>query len=158
MTVIDFLHSTGKFARISSMLSKERSVASSSVLLTLRLFSSVKSRMGTSSGISFAEFSYQLLQAHDFWHLYKNYNCSTQVGGSDQWGNILAGLDMIARLETNPKSMGRGLGITTPLLTTSSGQKFGKSAGNAIWLNHQKTSVFDFYQASNHLSPYLLLM
>lgn len=118
---------------------------------------SVKSRMASSSGISFAEFSYQLLQAHDFWHLYKNYDCRIQVGGSDQWGNILAGLDVISRreIDTKTRDMGRAVGLTTPLLTTSSGQKFGKSAGAAIWLNHKKTSVFDFYQASDTSFPCL---
>ncbi|KAF8520356.1 hypothetical protein BU17DRAFT_88944 [Hysterangium stoloniferum] len=132
LSLVDFLHSTGKLVRISNMLSKE----------------SVKSRMSTSSGMSFSEFSYQLLQAYDFWHLYKHHTCSIQIGGSDQWGNIVAGLDLIVRREPDSVATegGEAYGITTPLLTTSSGQKFGKSAGNAVWLDRQKTSVFDFYQ------------
>jgi tyrosyl-tRNA synthetase len=114
---------------------------------------SVKTRMTASNGISFAEFSYQLLQAHDFWHLYKHHDCRIQVGGSDQWGNIVAGMDVIVRQGSNTQTSEdeRAYGVTTPLLVTSSGQKFGKSAGNAIWLDREKTSVFDFYQA-RHLS------
>ncbi|KAF8588663.1 hypothetical protein K439DRAFT_1651815 [Ramaria rubella] len=131
-TLLDFLHSTGKSVRLSSMLSKE----------------SVRTRLGASSGISFAEFSYQLLQAHDFWHLYKFHECRIQIGGSDQWGNIVSGLDVIARREydTFASEEDKAFGITTPLLTTSSGQKFGKTAGNAVWINKETTSVFDFYQ------------
>ena len=112
-------------------------------------FYSVKARMTSSNGISFAEFSYQLLQAHDFWHLYNRHGCRIQVGGSDQWGNIVAGLDVIARREsgTQTSDSARAHGVTTPLLVSSSGQKFGKSAGNAIWLDREKTSIFDFYQA-----------
>jgi tyrosyl-tRNA synthetase len=116
--------------------------------------------MTASNGISFAEFSYQLLQAHDFWHLYQHYGCSIQVGGSDQWGNIVAGMDVIARRETGsqPPDAERTYGITTPLLVSSSGQKFGKSAGNAIWLDREKTSVFDFYQASHHRISVIALL
>ncbi|KIJ39873.1 hypothetical protein M422DRAFT_68690 [Sphaerobolus stellatus SS14] len=132
LSLVDFLHSSGKFVRVSSMLARE----------------SVKNRMASSSGISFSEFSYQLLQAHDFWHLYRHNECRIQIGGSDQWGNIVAGLDLIARREPDivASEGGKAFGLTTPLLTTSSGQKFGKSAGNAIWLDRTKTSVFDFYQ------------
>jgi len=108
--------------------------------------------MDTQQGISFTEFSYQLLQAYDFYTLYKRYGCSIQIGGSDQWGNILAGLEMINRLNDSTPGQDqdhreKGFGITTPLLTTASGEKFGKSAGNAIWLDERLTSVFDFYQA-----------
>jgi tyrosyl-tRNA synthetase len=109
--------------------------------------------MDTQQGISFTEFTYQLLQAYDFYILHTDHNCTIQIGGSDQWGNILAGIEMINRLSGSnrqPDSAERekAFGITTPLLTTSSGEKFGKSAGNAVWLDDQMTSVFDFYQVS----------
>jgi tyrosyl-tRNA synthetase len=109
--------------------------------------------MDSQQGISFTEFSYQLLQAYDFYVLYKHHRCNIQLGGSDQWGNVVAGLELINRLdETGPEQKDdhshreTAFGITTPLLTTASGEKFGKSAGNAIWLHDQLTSVFDFYQ------------
>src|SRR6266436_4644561 len=109
---------------------------------------SVRSRMESQKGVSFTEFTYQLLQAFDFFWLHKNFDCSIQVGGSDQWGNILAGLEMINRENMGPLAgpklvEEKGFGLTTPLLTTASGQKFGKSAGNAIWLDEQMTSAFD---------------
>src|SRR6266851_7686911 len=100
---------------------------------------SVQSRLSSLQGISFSEFSYQLLQAYDFLVLHKKVGCTIQVGGSDQWGNIIAGLELIGRtcgtLDGAAENRERAFGITTPLLTTSSGAKFGKSAGNAIWLN-----------------------
>lgn len=96
---------------------------------------SVRARMATDAGISFTEFSYQLLQAHDFLHLYRTRGVRVQLGGSDQWGNITAGVDLIRRVEA-----GAAVGVTTPLLTTASGTKFGKSAGNAVWLSPTKTS------------------
>lgn len=112
---------------------------------------SVRARLSSHQGLSFTEFAYQLLQAYDFYHLHKHRACSIQVGGSDQWGNILAGLELIARLDppgtpTTPDTPPVAFGITTPLLTTASGDKFGKSAGNAVWLDPGMTSVFDFYQ------------
>ncbi|OBZ87503.1 Tyrosine--tRNA ligase, mitochondrial [Choanephora cucurbitarum] len=136
MTAIDFLSNVGRYARVNSMLAKE----------------SVKSRMDTTQGISFTEFSYQLLQAYDFWYLYHNHQCRIQIGGNDQWGNITAGIDMIHRKRDSDEIAEkdslekRAFGITIPLLVTSSGEKFGKSAGNAVWLDEQMTSVFDFYQ------------
>jgi tyrosyl-tRNA synthetase len=106
--------------------------------------------MDSQQGISYTEFTYQLLQAYDFYTLHKRHNCSIQIGGSDQWGNILAGLEMIDRLDRPAEEADdqreKGFGITTPLLTTASGEKFGKSAGNAVWLDDKLTSVFDFYQ------------
>lgn len=130
--------------------------------------SSVKSRLASESGISFTEFSYQLLQAQDFLHLHLNHGCAVQLGGSDQWGNIVAGIDLIHRHYADvtpalasdsapspgkkrkeaPKAarQERAFGLTIPLLTTASGEKFGKSAGNAIWLDERLTSFFDFYQ------------
>jgi tyrosyl-tRNA synthetase len=99
---------------------------------------SVRARLESQQGLSFTEFTYQLLQAYDFHHLHKHFGCTIQVGGSDQWGNIIAGLELIGRLSDSAvtgEEQPRAYGITTPLLTTSSGEKFGKSAGNAIWLN-----------------------
>ncbi|CAI5744681.1 unnamed protein product [Peronospora destructor] len=102
---------------------------------------SVKKRLETDQGISFLEFSYQLFQAYDFLHLYKKYGCVVQVGGSDQWGNIASGIELVR------KSTGEEVfGATLALLTTATGEKYGKSTGNAIWLDADKTSVFDFYQ------------
>jgi tyrosyl-tRNA synthetase len=149
-------------------------------LLTRR---SVKNRLTTEQGISFTEFSYQLLQAHDFAHLHATHDCRIQLGGSDQWGNIVAGIDLIKRQRQRRREdsgvavgattislpdeysadvdvdsgdvIGDGVGgtsvepaygLTIPLLTTSSGEKFGKSAGNAVWLDEERTSVSDFYQ------------
>lgn len=133
--LLDFLRTAGVHIRLNTMLARE----------------SVRSRMESQKGASFTEFTYQLLQAYDFFWLYKNRDCTIQVGGSDQWGNILAGLEMINRENMCPSPSSKlveekGFGFTTPLLTTTSGQKFGKSAGNAIWLEENMTSVFDFYQ------------
>ena len=121
---LDFLRDIGKFFPIASIMSKE----------------SVKTRI-QGTGITYTEFSYLLLQAYDFYFLFKNYNCSLQLGGSDQWGNIVAGIDFIRR------QLGRqAYGLTIPLVTKSDGVKFGKSEGGAIWLDKKKTSSFQFYQ------------
>ncbi|KAI9278277.1 hypothetical protein BDA99DRAFT_473370 [Phascolomyces articulosus] len=137
MTALEFLGDVGRYARVNTMLAKE----------------SVKSRIESTQGISFTEFSYQLLQAYDFWYLYQNHECRVQLGGSDQWGNITAGIDLINKRrgsadeeEEKNNLENRAFGITIPLLLTSSGEKFGKSAGNAVWLDETKTSYFDFYQ------------
>ena len=130
----------------------------------------MKNRLSSDSGISFTEFSYQLLQAYDFHHLHSNKGCTIQIGGSDQWGNIVAGIDLIKSLNkgtgvtsssdtvgktTNGKEEEKGeatakeveaYGMTIPLLTTSNGEKFGKSAGNAVWLDEGRTGISDFYQ------------
>ncbi len=128
MSAIDFLRDVGKHFRVGPMLGKE----------------SVKSRMeGSDQGISYTEFSYQLLQGYDFYKLYKQHHTVLQLGGSDQWGNITAGTDLIRKLEGES---GNAFGLTMPLITTSSGAKFGKSEGNAVWLTADRTSVFDFYQ------------
>jgi len=103
---------------------------------------SVKSRIESPQGISFCEFSYQSLQGYDFLHLLKNYNCSVQIGGSDQWGNIVAGIDLISRHAPDRPAFG----LTIPLLTSALGEKFGKSAGNALWLDPDRTSPFIIYQ------------
>lgn len=103
--------------------------------------SSVQTRLQNESGMSFTEFTYQIFQAYDWLHLYKNYNCKFQLGGSDQTGNIMTGHELISRVENRP-----AFGLTLPLVTTEEGDKFGKSAGNAIWLNDKKTSSFSLYQ------------
>jgi tyrosyl-tRNA synthetase len=128
MSAIDFLRDVGKHFRVGSMLAKE----------------SVRTRMEASEeGMSYTEFSYQLFQGYDFYRLYKDHGCVLQLGGSDQWGNITAGIDLIRKLEGEG---GHVFGVTLPLITTSSGEKFGKSEGNAVWLSAERTSVFDFYQ------------
>ena len=128
MSAIDFLRDVGKHFRIGSMLAKD----------------SVKSRMeGSEEGMSYTEFSYQLLQGYDFFRLFKDYQCVLEMGGSDQWGNITAGIDTVRKLEGEG---GNAFGLTWPLVTTANGQKFGKSEGNAIWLTADRTKPFDFYQ------------
>ena len=122
---IDFLREIGKHFRLGVMLSKD----------------SVKNRLNSEEGMSFTEFSYQLLQGYDFLHLYDNYNVSIQLGGSDQWGNILAGTDLIRKMRGQP-----AYGVTFPLLTRSDGQKFGKSEKGAIWLSADKLTPYEFYQ------------
>lgn len=91
--------------------------------------------------MSFAELAYQLLQAYDFYHLHRVHACRLQIGGSDQWGNIVAGVEAISRLADQPAAA-----LTFPLLTTGGGEKMGKSAGNAVWLDPAMTSPFDLYQ------------
>lgn len=124
MNVLDFLRDVGKNLTVSYMLSKD----------------AVKNRL--ESGLSFTEFSYQLLQANDFLHLYKNHNCTYQMGGSDQWGNITSGTEFIRRNLEDAKAYA----ITSPLLTKSDGKKFGKSEEGNIWLDPQLTSPYKFYQ------------
>jgi len=121
----DFLRDVGKYFRIGPMLAKE----------------SVKLRMESKEGMSFTEFSYQILQAYDYYHLYKSSNITLQMGGSDQWGNITAGIELIRKLDRET-----AYGITFPLLTRSDGKKFGKSESGAIWLDEKKLSYYDFYQ------------
>jgi tyrosyl-tRNA synthetase len=122
---LDFLRDIGKHFSINVMLAKD----------------SVKSRMEGDSGISYTEFSYQLLQAFDFYHLRKTHNCELQIGGSDQWGNITAGTDLIR------KKLGVTCwGWTFPLITKADGTKFGKTEGGAVWLDPRKTSPYKFYQ------------
>jgi tyrosyl-tRNA synthetase len=124
MYVLDFLRDVGKNLTVSYMLSKD----------------SVKNRLET--GLSFTEFSYQLLQANDFLHLYKHHNCTFQMGGSDQWGNITSGTEFIRRNLTDAKAYA----VTSPLLTKSDGKKFGKSEEGNIWLDPNLTSPYKFYQ------------
>jgi len=123
---LDFLRDVGKNFPINVMLSKD----------------SDKSRHErTDVGLSYTEFSYMLLQAYDFVHLAKHHNCSLQIGGSDQWGNITAGIDLGRRMLSRPL-----FGLTCPLLTTSDGRKMGKSEKGAVWLSPQRTSPYEFYQ------------
>jgi tyrosyl-tRNA synthetase len=122
--VIEFLREIGKHFTVNYMLGKEV----------------VSSRLA-GEGISFTEFSYMLLQAFDFLHLYDNYGCKIQVGGSDQWGNITAGLELIRK-----KISGQAFGLSFPLLTDGAGRKLGKSEGGAIWLDPELTSPYQLYQ------------
>lgn len=125
ISFLDFLRDIGKYFSLNVMLAKD----------------SVKSRMEGDSGISYTEFSYQLLQAHDFLHLRSTFNCELQIGGSDQWGNITAGTDLIRKKLAVP-----AWGWTFPLITKSDGTKFGKTAGGAVWLDPEKTSPYKLYQ------------
>lgn len=125
---LQFLRDAGKFLSVNYMMSKD----------------SVKKRLET--GISFTEFSYQLLQGYDFYHLYKNKNIRLQMGGSDQWGNITTGTEIIRRKEGDEEGYFKAYALTTPLLTKSDGSKFGKSEGGNIWLDAEKTSPYEFYQ------------
>ncbi|MFC3747701.1 tyrosine--tRNA ligase [Paenibacillus sp. GCM10012306] len=125
INVIEFLRDYGKNFSINSMLAKDV----------------VASRL--ESGISFTEFSYQILQSLDYLHLFQNEDVQLQIGGSDQWGNITSGLDLIRRKEG---SESKAFGLTIPLMLKSDGTKFGKSAGGAIWLDPNKTTPFEFYQ------------
>lgn len=125
LDMITFLRDYGKYIGINYMLAKD----------------TIASRLDT--GISFTEFTYTILQAIDFKHLYENFNCKIQLGGSDQWGNITTGLDLIR------KTQGEGAkayGLTIPLVTKSDGTKFGKTEGGAVWLDAEKTTPYEFYQ------------
>ncbi len=121
--LMEFLRDVGKHFTVNYMLAKD----------------SVKGRM--EAGISFTEFSYMLIQALDFWHLWKTERCELQMGGSDQWGNITAGAELVSR-----KEGASAHGLTFPLLTTASGEKFGKSEGGAVWLDPARTSPYKFFQ------------
>ena len=123
--IITFLRDIGKHFNVNYMINKE----------------SVKSRL--ENGISFTEFSYQIIQSLDFMHLYKEENCKMQIGGQDQWGNITAGLELIRKTLGHDK---KGYGLTWPLLTKADGTKFGKTASGSIWLDPKRTSVYEFYQ------------
>jgi tyrosyl-tRNA synthetase len=102
---------------------------------------SVKRRLEDGNGLSFTEFSYQLIQGYDFYHLWKNENCSIQLGGSDQWGNIVTGTELIRRI-----GGGSAYALTVPLITKADGTKFGKTEGGSVWLDPEKTSPYAFYQ------------
>jgi tyrosyl-tRNA synthetase len=125
MTAMQFLRDVGKYFTVNYLLAKE----------------SVKRRLESEEGISYTEFSYSLLQAYDFLVLYDRYQCRLQIGGSDQWGNIVAGSDLVRKLRGT-----QAHGVVTPLLMTPSGTKFGKTEAGAVWLDPNLTSPFRFYQ------------
>ncbi len=123
---LEFLREVGKHFSVNAMIARD----------------SVRTRLEEREhGISYTEFSYMLIQAYDFWHLYKEHGCKLQLGGSEQWGNIASGIDIIRRL-----GGGEAYGMTLPLLLDASGKKFGKSEEGAIWLDPDRTSPYDFYQ------------
>lgn len=126
---IDFARDVGKRITVNYMMAKD----------------SVKKRLSGESGVgmSFTEFTYQLIQGYDFYHLYKNYNCMLQLGGSDQWGNITTGTELVRRIGGDTA---KAYAMTCPLITKADGSKFGKSEGGNIWLDKDKTSVYKFYQ------------
>jgi len=128
MTVIDFLRDAGKHFGINYMLAKE----------------SVSARI--EEGITYTEFSYMILQSIDFLKLYEQEDCTLQIGGSDQWGNITAGMEYIRRSRENLDEETNVFGFTVPLITKADGTKFGKTAGGAVWLDPEKTSPYEFYQ------------
>lgn len=127
LTMIEFLRDVGKHFGVNYMLAKD----------------SVESRI--ENGISFTEFSYMILQSYDFLNLFRTENCTLQIGGSDQWGNITAGLELIRRSSEEGEEA-KAYGLTVPLITKSDGSKFGKTAGGAIWLDPEKTTPYEFYQ------------
>ncbi|WP_102027348.1 tyrosine--tRNA ligase [Salirhabdus sp. Marseille-P4669] len=127
MSVIEFLRDIGKHFGVNYMLAKD----------------SVESRI--ENGISFTEFSYMILQSLDFLNLYQNQGCTLQIGGSDQWGNITAGLELIRRTSKEGEER-QAFGLTVPLITKADGTKFGKTAGGAVWLDPEKTTPYEFYQ------------
>jgi tyrosyl-tRNA synthetase len=127
MGFLEFLRDVGKYARVGTMMAKD----------------SVKSRLESEQGMSFTEFSYQLLQGYDFVHLHREENVMVQVGGSDQWGNITAGTDLIRRISQRD---GGAYGLTFPLLLKADGKKFGKSEDGAVWLSPDRLSPYKFYQ------------
>ncbi|MCL7752345.1 tyrosine--tRNA ligase [Polaribacter sp. Z022] len=127
ISLIDFVRDTGKHITVNYMMAKD----------------SVKKRLSSESsvGMSFTEFTYQLFQGYDFYHLYQEKNCRLQMGGSDQWGNITTGTELIRR-----KAQGKAYAITVPLVTKADGTKFGKTEGGNVWLNADRTSPYKFYQ------------
>ena len=130
-TFINFARDIGKRITVNYMMSKD----------------SVKKRIeGEGEGMSFTEFTYQLLQGYDFYYLHKNYNCKLQMGGSDQWGNITTGTELIRRMNVDNENKAKAFALTSPLITKADGGKFGKSEKGNIWLDAEKTSVYQFYQ------------
>jgi tyrosyl-tRNA synthetase len=124
-TFLDFIRDVGKHITVNYMMAKD----------------SVKNRISGETGMSFTEFSYQLVQGYDFYYLWKNHNCALQMGGSDQWGNIVTGTELIRR-----KDAGEAYALTTQLIKKADGSKFGKTEGGNIWLDPEKTSPYNFYQ------------
>ena len=134
-----------------------REIGSKITLNKMLTFESIKNRLDREQPLSILEFNYMLLQSYDFYYLNKNHKCILQMGGSDQWGNILGGIDLIRRISKN-----KAFGITSPLITNSDGTKMGKTADGAIWLDEKKLSNFDFFQYwrnidDNNVSKFLYL-
>jgi tyrosyl-tRNA synthetase len=125
LSAIDFLREIGKHFRVGKMLAKD----------------AVSARLNSEHGISYTEFSYQILQGYDFLELFQRHNCTMQIGGSDQWGNLTSGSDLIHKVAGESVHL-----LSTPLITNSDGKKFGKSEGNAVWLDSSMTSPYAFYQ------------
>jgi tyrosyl-tRNA synthetase len=125
LTAIDFMRNVGKYFSVNAMLARD----------------SVKRRIESEDGITYTEFSYSLLQAYDFLELFDRFNCTLQMGGSDQWGNITAGMDLIRRVRG-----ARAHGLVLPLITTASGTKFGKTESGTVWLDPALTKPYEFYQ------------
>ncbi len=125
LSYIEFLRDIGRHFRVNEMIRAE----------------AYRQRLEREGGLSFIEFNYQLLQAYDFLHLFRQHGCVLQLGGDDQWGNILAGVDLVRRVERKTVHA-----VTFPLLTTASGEKMGKTAGGAVWLDTSRTSPYEFYQ------------
>jgi tyrosyl-tRNA synthetase len=129
-TFIDFAREVGKRITVNYMMAKD----------------SVKKRLSSEGdGMSFTEFTYQLIQGYDFYHLHKHYNCLLQMGGSDQWGNITTGTELVRRMNPDNDNA-KAFAMTCPLITKADGSKFGKSEGGNVWLTADKTSVYKFYQ------------
>ncbi len=122
---LDFIRDVGKYITVNYMMAKD----------------SVKRRLEEGNGLSFTEFTYQLIQGYDFFYLWKNKGCSIQLGGSDQWGNIVTGTELIRKMEG-----GEAFALTVPLITKADGSKFGKTEGGSVWLDPEKTSPYAFYQ------------
>lgn len=128
LNFIDFLRDYGKYFSVNKMLT----------------FDSVKTRLEREQNLSFLEFNYMITQAYDYFYLNKNFDCNVQFGGSDQWGNIISGIDLIKKAASENKNNVHA--ITSPLITTANGKKMGKTDKGAIWLSEQHLSVFDFWQ------------
>lgn len=150
MESLKFFRNIGKHFKMQDMLSRERyplilhTSDSYDSYQFVVVTCSVKSRLVGRNGMSFAEFSYQIFQGYDFYHLRKNHDCILQIGGSDQYGNIISGIEYIDRVSPDLDAYG----LTMPLLTTKTGEKFGKSAGNAVWLDASDTDPLQFFQVS----------
>jgi tyrosyl-tRNA synthetase len=125
MTALEFLRDIGRHFRVNAMIKKD----------------AIATRLASQDGISYTEFSYQLLQGMDYLHLYRTYGCTLQTGGADQWGNLTAGSDLINRVEHQSVHL-----MTTPLVTKADGTKFGKTEGGTVWLDYEMTSPYAFYQ------------
>lgn len=132
-TFLDFIRDVGKHITVNYMMAKDS--------VKNRISSPAEDSAGGSEGMSFTEFTYQLVQGYDFLHLYQQHNCTLQMGGSDQWGNITTGTELVRRI-----GQGKAFAITCPLITKTDGSKFGKSEGGNVWLDPVRTSPYKFYQ------------